>query len=80
MSQNRMPDASDPYKLQEWANQQRENNSDSSSSADENLVKYIAKGVANEFGAIGAGVASELGRIALGVVTLGLSEESKDKD
>ena len=73
MSQNSRPDANDADKLKEWVNQQLENNSDSSSG-------NFAKGVAEEFGAIGAGVANELGRIALGVVTLGLSEESKDKD
>ncbi|MEG4230042.1 hypothetical protein QUA35_28145 [Microcoleus sp. N9_B2] len=69
MSQNSTPDANDADKLREWANKQLENNQDSSSSADNNLVKDVAKGVA-----------SELGRIALGVVTLGLSEESRDKD
>ena len=74
MSQNSRPDANDADKLKEWVNQQLENNSESS--ADKNLVKDVA----SEFGAIGAGVANELGRIALGVVTLGLSEESKDKD
>jgi len=73
---SQIPDTNDPYKLQEWANQQRESSSDN----DESLVESVAKGVASELGAIGAGVASELGRIALGVVTLGLSEESKDQD
>ncbi|MEG5210261.1 hypothetical protein QUB67_14590 [Microcoleus sp. ARI1-A1] len=73
MSQNSRPDANDADKLKEWVNQQLENKSDSSS-------RNFTKGVAEEFGAIGAGVANELGRIALGVVTLGLSEESKDKD
>ncbi len=72
MSQNSRPDPNDA-ELKEWVNQQLENSSDSSS-------HNFAKGVAEEFGAIGAGVANELGRIALGVVTLGLSEESKDKD